>query len=359
MPWGDPGVTEQIVASLEAPIAIPSLAGGRQTASLRRAGFLKRLRFYYIATLNVTAYTAAPSRSAYGVWGGALSRIRVEANGRVPLIDLTGKGFAVWSEIQNRDGSIAESTSAKTGAYPLAGEITSFPAINATGTYTVKDVAELQFAIPVYVRGIAQELGLWLLQNQAIDVGLEVVFNPVYSSTATNDALYSGGTVTVSLGTPSELRIERESYTVPQNPRDFPDTRWAHQVIEMQQPISGGAFRFEIPRAGLLLRAVIRVEDSTGAPVELSDDDRFKLTYGANDVPVDRRYGFIKAEYILDYNRLPPKGVAVLDFYKWGMETLKLVKNTEQLANLAIEGQVAAGAQAFITLERLIPVLAA
>ncbi|WP_322510720.1 hypothetical protein [Chloroflexus sp.] len=351
-------MTEQIISVIESPILIPSLSGGRQTVPLRRAGFLKKLRFHYTATLNVTAFTSAPSRSAFGVLGGGISRLRVEANGKIPLFDLTGKGLVVWTEIQNRDGTLLTLPSAKAQTYPLAADFTSYPAISGTGTVTVTDATELNFMIPVYVRGILTELGLVLLQNEALDIGVEVVFNPLYSPTVTNDALYSGGTLTVSMGTPSQLEVERESYTVPSNPRDFPDTRWVHQVLEFNQPISGGFFRFEVPRAGLLLRAVIRIEDAAGAPVELAGSDRFRVIYGANEVVVDRFYRHIRPEYVFDYSRLPPRGVAVIDFYKWGFETLRLAKNTEVLANLAIEGTVASGAMAMITLERLMPVVA-
>jgi hypothetical protein len=44
-------------------------------------------------------------------------------------------------------------------------------------------------------------------------------------------------------------------------------------------------------------------------------------------------------EYLQDYGRMPPKGVVVNDFYKWGLETLKLAKDTESLANFRIEGE--------------------
>jgi len=105
------------------------------------------------------------------------------------------------------------------------------------------------------------------------------------------------------------------------------------------------------------LRAIVIATDTGGDLVELDDNDRIKMIYGANTTPIDRRNKFLKLEYLQDYLRLPPRGVMVLDFYKWGLDTLKLVKNTEVLANLVLEISTTQSAGTHrIILERLLPI---
>jgi hypothetical protein len=63
-------------------------------------------------------------------------------------------------------------------------------------------------------------------------------------------------------------------------------------------------------------------------------------------------------EYLQDYGHYPPKGVAVLDFYKFGGKGLKFVKDTESIANLRIEGTLTSTATgtALIILDRFVMV---
>lgn len=362
MPWGDPGVTEQLLIQ-ESSIPYPSASGGVGNLQLQKAGLLKRLRFYSQMQFDQTAGTAAPSKSVYGPLGAVLRRIRVEANGRVPLFDLSGLGAFMYNEIQNRDGS--------PWATPQAiAEINVAQAANlhayttpATGvvSYYAKYPFEFQFALPVNIRQMVTELGLWLLQNQAIDVNIEATFNAMYAAAASRDALYSAGTGVT--GAPnlagSKIEIERELYAIPVKTADMPNLAWAHQVIEFTQPWTGGIATFNIPRAGLLLRAAVLSLDSSGDPVSYADIRRMKYIYGSNETPITRPGWSLVEEFLLDYNRLPPAGLSLLDFYKWGDQGLKLVKNTEEISNLRIETEyiaTAAGTQRVI-LDRLVPVV--
>lgn len=358
MPWGDPGVSE-LNQLAETSILYPSASGGSKTQTLQRAGLLRRIRFYAKAKLNVSVYTAAPARSAYGL-GGFLSRIRVNANGKIPLMDLSGYGAMVYNEIQNRDGTpLAPPAYDSTAGVVAAAALAQYDAISATGDKVFKFPFELQFALPVDIQQRVNELGLWLLQNQAIDVGVEAQFNPLYAAAATPNALWSGGTLTAAaVVADSLLEIEREFYSLPNDAKDYPDLRWVHQVVEYEHPFSGSFSRVAIPRAGLLLRAVVCNLDSNGAPVEYTDVDSLSWIYGSNETPIQRKGWAMAQEYLQDYSRMAPKGVNVLDFYKWGWEGLKTVKDTETLANLRLETKftaTTAGTQKII-LDTLVPV---
>jgi hypothetical protein len=359
-PWGDPGVTEQLQLT-ETAIPLPATAGGQATRTMQRAGLLRKLRFYNTSQLTVAGFAAAPSKSVYGPLA-AISRITVEANGQIPLVNLSGYGAAIYNEVQNRDGSVL--------SRPLniaelnvgdSLKLAQYDAIAANGTVAAKYPFEFHFAIPVTLRGQVSELGLWLLQNQAIDVGINVTFNPVYQAVATQEAVWSGGTIPGSAAdtAASKLEIERELYNIPNDPKDFPNLAWAHQVIEYTNTWTGSFSRFSLPRSGLLLRAVVINLDANGLPVEYTDVSSLAWIYGANETPVTRKGQWLTQEYLQDYNRQPPKGVQVLDFYKWGWEGLKLVKDTEILANLRLETTFAAtttGTQRII-LDRLYPVM--
>jgi hypothetical protein len=363
MPWGNPGVSE-LLQIQETSIQMPTTTGGQKTQTLQRSGLLRKLRFIAKAKVNVSAYTAAPTKSVYGPLGAFIKNIRIEANGQIPLVSLSGLGAAIYNEIQNRDGSILSTPAALGATVTNMGTSTAlaaYPAIGATGDFETLFPFEFNFALPFNINGQQQELGLWLLQNQAVDLGISVEFNNPAAAAASNSALYGGGTLTMSgVVAGSELLVERELYTIPADPKDYPNLEWAHQVVEFESPFTGGFSRFAVPRAGLILRAIFINLDSSGLPIENTDISSLKWQYGSNDTPISRPGQMLNAEFVSDYNRNPPKGVSVLDFYKWGENGLKFVKSSEDLANLRTETSFAStstGTQKII-LERLIPIAA-
>ena len=359
--WGDANVSE-LQQIQETTIPMPTTTGGQVTRTFQRAGLLKRVRFFSSAQINVSAYTNAPTKSAYGPLGAFINRIRLEANGQIPLFDLSGLGAAVYNEIQNRDGSVlATPPYLGTTVHNMTATATmpQYDTVGATGDFYAKFPFEFQLALPMNINGQQTELGLWLLQNQAIDLGLTVQFNDPVGAAAGNNVLWGGGTNTkAGVVAGSFLQIERELYTIPADPKNYPNLKWAHQVIEYSNPFTGNFSRFDIPRSGLLLRAVAINLDGSGNAIENTDISSMKFVYGSNDTPINRPGNMLNAEFLNDYNRYPPKGVSVLDFYKWGENGLKFVKDTESLANLRLETTftaTASGTQRII-LDTLVPV---
>ena len=360
--WGDPGVSEQTLI-LENNMFIPATTGGVTTMALQRAGLLRRLRAFFYGTVAQSAATAAPSKSAHGSLGGAILRFRVDANGRVPLVDLSGIGLMMYNEIQNRDGSpwaTPQAIAANSLAQTTDLSVYTTPTTGAT-TYYDSYPFEIQFGLPVMLQGRQTELGLWLLQNQAIDLNVEITFNPAYVATGPFGA-YNAGTGAAATWTvaTSYVALERELYSVPLDPKNYPNLSWAHQVIEFSSPFTGYFSRFNIPRAGLILRVASVTLDGSNLVVDASDISKMQWVYGSNETPISRPGWAMTNEFEMDYNRLPPKGLALLDFYKWGEQGLKLVKNSEELANLRLETTytgTAAGTQKII-IDRLVPVAA-
>ena len=362
MSWNDPNVSEQQLI-LESPIPHPGDNGGLKTLSLQRAGYLKRLRMYHTLVFVQSAGTGAPAKSAWGPFGSSIKKIRVEANGKVPLYSVSGLGAQIYNEIENRDGSMLaqpayEAANNVTAALTLLSYTT--PTTGAV-TYTLKYAIEFLFSLPVFVKGLATELGLWLLQEQSVDVGIELDHNKPYNAAAAVDSPYSAGTAvagTTTLAT-SFTAVERELYGVPGAKEDRPDESFAHQVIEYEQAILGKFARFDIPSSGLVLRAILILLDSANAFVEYTDIDNIAVVYGSNITPILRPGWSMVQEFVQDYGRYPPKGVVALDFYKWGLDTVRLVKNSEALANFRLEVRMLATASGTvkILLDTLVPVL--
>ena len=361
--WGDPGVSQEVLIQ-DANIMYPGASGGPVTINVQRAGLLKRLRLLSTAVAVLSANTGTIGISKYGAFGAYVSRIQVNANGQIPLVDLSGFGACIYNEIQNKDGSVLDrgvTLAALNVDDTTALASYSSPGSGSTGTQTAQYPIEFWFALPVNISGVYTELGLWLLQGQAIDLSINVTFNPMYAAAVTPNTLWNAGTgvtLTPTLAS-SMIQVERELYELPANPKDFPNLTWAHQIVEYTAPFTGNYSNFPVPKAGLLLRAALINLDANGAPVDASDVSTLNFTYGSNTRPISRPGWALTQEYLQDYNRLPPKGLTLLDFYKWGDQGLKLVKNTEQLANLRLETYftaTAAGTQRII-LDRLIPVI--
>ncbi len=303
MSWGDPGVTEQQMI-LEDSIMCPGADGGVKTQTLQRAGYLKKLRIMAEAEIEQSAASVAPGITPYGPFAGLIKRIRIEAAGRQPLFVASGHGASIYNEIQNKDGSVL-ATPTFGATYGIVG---ATPLVEYTAPGTVA-------------------------QSYAVKFPLEATM----------------------------LRIERELYAVPADPKDRPPEMWAHQVTEYEEAIAGKKFRFDIPAAGLILRAVMVIMDANGALVEYTDIENISIIYGTNTTPIRRPGWAMVQEYLQDYGRYPPKGVVVNDLYKWGMDTLKLAKDSEALANFRIEGTFTAttSGTALIILDTLQRVLRA
>lgn len=365
--WGDPDVSEMMLLQ-ENVISYPStdatVGGTPQTLMMQRSGFLSRLRFLAQAQINCTVFAAATTQSVLGVLGAYINRIRIEAAGKIPLIDLSGLGVTMLNELQNRDGSVLAPPAFQAAAFNTQVAATSlqlFNNITAAAVYTARAPFEFQFALPVKIREQLLELGLWLLQDQAIDVGIQVTFNPMYSVAANINALWhtAAGNTVAAVPANSTVQIERELYTLPREKSAYPDTRWAHQVIEYRRPIVGGFCRFEVPRSGILLRAATLTLGATGVQVDtLTDIRNQSWIYGANESPIVRPGWAFTDEYVQDHGCYPMAGFTMMDFYKWGDNGFKFAKNTDALANLRIEtnfNTTTTGTQV-ILLDQLVPV---
>ena len=370
MSWYDAGVTEQNLLP-EGPIT--PIDGGHATPLVvQQAGFIRKIRGFMDVQIDQSAATAAPTISDYGPLGSFLKRIQVLAAGRKPFFSMSGYGLTIYNEVCNPDASVfaVPAIAAGFGLDDGASLVTYTAPGTGAQTYHIEQPFELPFSIPIWLtnvirRGdvqipamVLEEVGLWYLQERKTQLTIETEWYGVDSVAATPKAPYcDDADLVATLNSGSRLYLERELLSVPRRRQDWPSQAWVHQVIEHSADIAGKQAIFPVPQVGALLRAIIISLDSDGAPVEWTDVDKLSWEFGASDKPIERHGRHLVQDYITDYDRQPPKGVVVLDFWKAGRYANQLARNTDLIANLKITTDYTAtttGKQ-LIILESLVP----
>jgi len=351
------------------------------TITIQQAGFLNKLRGWLDAQVNLTV-GAAPVKSAYGPLGGSVNWIRAVVQGRKPFYSLSGWGLWVYNLVCNPDANPCT-------VWPYlaaAGEVVLVEGTHLTGHTAAAAVAnevvrcpfEMPFGLPVWMTRLIklgadyipvqceEEVGLWHLQSDQSKLSIETIFNPPVTVTVAalgiDDApLHQAGIVgTWNAGYANQIMWERELFSVPSDPKAWPDQGYIHQVVEYQQPIVASTFRFPIPQVGALLRAILIFEDVNGCPVDWTTivGGTIGLSFGASDTPIVRPLWAFVDEYMEDYEGYPPIGVVVFDFYKAGRRAARLARDTDRIANMAFFGTSTAGlvtGRVRIILESLVP----
>lgn len=359
-----PGATE-LNQLVDDSTYIPAGGGLGSVVTIQQAGFLKKLRGWLDSDVLQTVSTLAALKSTWGPLGGSLERIRATVHGRKPFFDLSGLGLQVYNEVNNPDGSVFAPHANMTVAL-LPADVNMAESTHLTShTFGVVDVAtyvvncpfELPFGMPVWMTRLIklgsdyipvqaeEEVGLWHLQDQQTRMEIATNFFPAGIATATDpQAPYNSADI-VATWSPIENRIrwERELYSVPSSMDELPDQSFIHQVIEYNQPIVNSAFRFPIPQVGSLLRAIFIFHDNEVGHCLVDwaatmPTATIALTYGASDRPIVRPMWAMVSDWLHDYNRYPPHGAVVFDFYKAGREAARLARDTDRIANLAFEG---------------------
>lgn len=373
--WGDPGVTElQILKdnsfSFAANNGTPSTAFGG-TMTLQHVGLLRRLRLNLNVPFTVTGFTTGPTNDVNGPWD-LINLFRADVNGIAPLYAVSGWGLYIISllsspfmTVDSQTGAIASDTSTITDVF-------QFPTITAAGNFQITAMFDLPFTVDISLPGqqlnIPTELGLWLLQNQTVDLNLTFAFNPLQGANPGVNP-YQGGTGSTYAYGAASVDIEREFYRIPSAPANMPNLGWAHQWIETFVPFSGSALDLFVSRAGILLRMFVYIFDATtNDGILASKITQQTWVYGANETPLVITPGFARGRQLRDYGRLLPKGTFGFDFYTWDtpnwhqVGSFKLTYNTEAIVNQKMHfdfsSSLATGSYARVLVERLIPIIA-
>jgi hypothetical protein len=344
----------------EAAVFIPAGGGLAVPVTVQQTGFLQKLRLFLDAQVAQSAATGAPVKSAYGALGGSLKRIQVFAAGRKPFLSVSGLGLAYYNEMLNVDGSVFAPPPFLTGASDVVVAETAHltaHTVSTTGatTYTVQQPAEVLFGLPVWMANEIRRgdksfpafweeiVGLWYLAERKTQLTIDTEWYPAYVA-AGPKAPYSAGTAAAATwsATVNRLRIERELLDVPPDPADWPSQTYVHQCVEYVAPITGKTFNFAMPQSGAVLRVGMIFLDSADALVDVSDLLEASWEYGSAEKPIARPGWACTHEFLHDYKRYPPKGLACLDFYKAGRGAARYARNSDLIANLAIKGTMSA-----------------
>lgn len=373
--WGDPGVTElQIIKDNSIALAginVTPTTTGQGVMTLQHVGLLRRLRLRMNIPYTVTGFTTGPTNDVNGPWD-LINTLRFDVNGIAPLYVVSGFGAYLisllatpFATVDSQTTAIATDANAFTDAF-------AFPTIAGAGSQTITAFLDLPFTVDISLPGqqlnLPTELGLWLLQNQTVDMVMTVNFNALNGANPGVQP-YQGGTGSTYAYSGASIDVEREFYRIPSDPQNMPILAWAHQWVETVVPFTGTALDLPIARAGIVLRAVAYVFDgNTNDGALAAKFTQMTYVYGANETPMLVDPGFMRARQLRDYGRLLPKGCFVFDWYKWSgtpaqlVGSFKLTYNTEAIVNQRVHfdfaSSMAAGSYVRFLVERLIPIVA-
>jgi len=354
-----------------------------------------------------TTLTVAGTLDVNGPWN-LVNQLRADVNGIAPLYVTSGWGAYLISLFSNPfavvdNQTLAQSTSVAidefnlaagtaaannlpAGVYGITGSQASTPSPSdfynaiattptATGSpaFTILGVFDLPYVMDMLLPGQTlsnpTELGLWLLQNQTVDMVMTFSIAALSSATAGSTPYQSLATLSNTSYGSAKIDIEREFYRIPSDPTNMPILAWAHQWVETYVPFTGTALDLFISRAGILLRTVVSIFDATtNAGVLPNKITQMTFVYGANETPMIVDPILMRHRQARDYGRQLPQGVYVFDWARWGftpqtlVQTFKLMYNTEAIVNQRVHfdfsASLATNSYARFLVQRLIPIVA-
>lgn len=356
MGWGSPAVTRRRIQ----PDNTLTFAAGNVTESLQHVGFIRWLTLYYNSTFAYTKSVGGSTQDAMGPYN-ALTNVNIKVNGIGTFLDAPGWMMYLYNLVHfagtNFDPASTENSNilqqtATSGWF-------SFPAVPGSSG-NISPSFSITFPFTVEIAGI-KEVGLFILQNDEVNVQLTPTFNGISASATKLAAPYDiAGGDTFTLGTPT-LQVTREFYAVPASEKDYPVVGWFHQIETAVQAANSSVVEIAHPKGGIILRAIYQaVDGSTPALAPSADIQRLQWLYGSNETPYDESLADVLLRQVRDYGHALPQGAMVHDFFGHGQKTLRDCFDTQQYQNLRTHilwnGTPNAGSYVICTRERLIPI---
>lgn len=361
MAWGDPAVTR---LRRQADRTINYAAGVNTPSTLEHVGLLKKLRL--ITSLNITnvlnAGTSTPDLN--GPWN-LFSNLLIRVSGLDLLYQVSGWGAYIINLL-----SVGSTPFTPNAAGPAvtnqttAASVFTVPGAGAQAAQTLLFSLELPFTLPML--GF-EDLGLWLIQNETVNMEVVPTYAPLGSLTAllAPYLLTGAATATVNSG---NTAIWRDFFGVPARSEDMPPLGYIHQWEEQFDSIAGSQVDIAHQRGGILTRLAYDVVDfdSTGGGANVKNGiananvSGIEFKYDANDTPFDESVTNIlerqRALYAFDL----PQGCFTHDLFE-ETKTLQDSYNTENYINIKTRFRFAkslvAGSYIRTLRERLLPVV--
>jgi hypothetical protein len=359
MPWGDQAVTR---LRRQADTSINYAVGVNSPTTLQHVGLLKRLRL--ITSLNITNVLNAgtSTRDLFGPWN-TFANLLIRVSGLDLLYQVSGIGAYLIDLVNQELYAPDVNPSAVTNATTPA-SLFNFPGNGAQAAQTLLFSLDLPFTLPML--GF-EDLGLWLIQNETVNMEVVPTFNALGGATALNQPYVLTGAAT-SVVNSGNVAVWRDFFGVPARSEDMPPLGYVHQWEEQYDSISGSQVDISHQRGGILTRLVHLVvdADSTGGAggvingISNANLTGMEFKFDANDTPFDEDVSSILARQRELYHRDLPQGVFTHDFFL-NTRTLQDSYNTENYINLKTRFRFAksliAGSYIRTLRERLLPVV--
>ena len=286
--------------------AMPFLAGGNQTQTLPRVGYLARLYVHVSLVTTVTVGTGTAAVSTKGPWN-YINRVRLRANTVTDIFNTTGYGAFLMHDISN----IARTPEASIGR-SVAGVS---PQVFSNGAANGANAVEFGFTIPVALND-RDNAGMILLQMETITAQLSFDWAQPYGLTNESPVVVTGNATASTVGNAYAMM---ELFSIPSQEADLPDLRTVHQVIETSYPVFGvGADTVvNLMRANLYLR-VLHYVTLNGA-LDTSFMDRMQLRYNNAETPYDLTRSMALQIQRARYGDDLPAGTYVFDMFYQGL----------------------------------------
>lgn len=270
-------------------------AGSPTNVDIQRIGILRKMRLLVDGSATFTPGTGTINRDFMGPFN-LLSQIVLTPNQQAPVVRMSGYGAYLFSLMKSLE---RKGFSPDTVAVSETGADASTDIFSAARTSTNGDWRYYQdVPISQLIRSLGTEIGLWPLQNPAVQMQLGYTpagssasspFN-IYSTTAGQSPYLVTGNATVTLASP-QVDVRRQLWEVPQNAADNPPYTFVVTTLE-ETPQSGspnGATTAQwkaTPLSGVLLRLGAYVIDGTTpagvAESSLTGSNALNLTFGAD-----------------------------------------------------------------------------
>lgn len=352
MSWGDPAVTR---LRRQADKTLPYAVGTNQPITLEHVGLLKRLRLITDLDIDTVAGGGTVAQDDHGPWN-IYQNILVRVSGLDLLYQVSGWGLYLINLVLDRMYAPDVNPAVVTDA-TAPGDIYNFPVPYGTGQQVLFNL-DLPFTVPLL--GF-DDLGLWLIQNETVNMEIFPTWAAAGGATALNQPYVTagGGSVVVNAGSAA---VWRDFYGVPARSEDMPPLGYVHQWEEQYDAVTGSQIDIQHQRGGILLRLLYSIIDATTAPHGLANADLAELAfkYDANDTPFDEDVFNTLARQRELYDRDLPQGVYTHDLFL-DTRTLQDTYNTENYINIKTRFRFAsslpAGSYIRTIRERLLPVI--
>jgi hypothetical protein len=353
--WGDPATTR---LRRQADTSINYATGVNSPTTLQHVGLLKKLRLITRLQTTLTPGTGAATRDAQGPWN-LFANLLVRVSGLDLLFQVSGWGAYLINLVNDKLFAPDVNPSVVTNA-TTAAELYRFPLVTGELLFSL----DLPFTIPML--GF-EDLGLWLIQNETVNMEVVPTFNNLGGATALVQPYDLTGTATAVVNS-GNVSLWREFYGVPARSEDMPPLGYVHQWEEQYDAISGSQVDINHQRGGILTRLLYQVvdADSTGGGANIINGIAntnlagLEFKFDANDTPFDEDVYQVLARQRELYDRDLPQGVFTHDQFL-ATRTLQDSYNTELYINIKTRFRFAksliSGSYIRTLRERLLPVV--